>query len=65
MTFAVTISTEGAAFDDAPKELARLLCQVAGKLRLGEDAIGRVLLDINGNACGVWGFQTTEERPNA
>lgn len=55
MAFNLHISTDGAAFDDAPAfEIARILREVAQSIEEdGHERIGR-LRDINGNRVGFW-----------
>jgi hypothetical protein len=53
------IDTDNAAFQDDPKELARLLSELAGLFRNGLPAdvcYGR-LRDVYGNTCGRWSYE--------
>lgn len=48
----IAIRTTNAAFDDQPhEEVARILTELAEKLRRGREP--EKLLDINGNAVGI------------
>lgn len=53
--FTVTIDTDNAAFDSTSgkqREIARILKEIAGLVRAGEDS-GKVR-DANGNTVGSW-----------
>lgn len=56
--FTLTIETDNAAFtDDAAREVARILRQLAKKLEDGKDS-GKVM-DLNGNSVGSFELSAT------
>lgn len=55
-TFVLTVNTAGEAFDqDLTGELRRLLLVLADKLE--EGSAEGTLRDLNGNTCGLFGFE--------
>ena len=46
----IEINNTGAAFDDAPQEIARILRELASRFDNGNPP--EVLRDLNGNTCG-------------
>lgn len=60
----VQIKTNGAAFDDRPAELARILRHLADRVERGGccyDGADLVLFDYNGNRCGEARFDAPGE----
>ena len=47
----IEINNTGAAFDDAPQEIARILRELAERFDNGNPP--EVLRDLNGNTCGT------------
>jgi hypothetical protein len=54
----LTLHTSGAAFDDGSEEVARILRELADRIKAGRTS-GR-LFDLNGNACGNWAFDKAD-----
>lgn len=60
MKFVIVIDCENEAFDPNPSaELARILEQLASRVRYQDDLMSRgYLMDVNGNKCGVYGVES-------
>lgn len=64
--FTLNIHTDGDAFHPTPyDELARILDEVAEKVRAGSEDLGwfQTILDANGNDVGRFAIKTDDDRP--
>lgn len=59
-TFTLNVRLNGAAFEWPMTELARILREIAGRLE-EEGADSGAIRDSNGNSCGGFGFQVSED----